>query len=234
MHLLRRISLEGGWHRCPAELNGGVRRAQFGSYFMTGILFLAGFAGIWVGLERGSSSPETLPILVGAVFLGLGIYLLVLQLRRSEPALGPGAATADNYELERALLAQTARGFYVNGLLGRRPPNDFDRQMLDLFDAIETGASDIHDRIEAVRAYTRRKGFIGSWNDRLKARAVWQHGAAYMRWKRANTPENWLLYKNWNRLYRIGNQTWAGADVTIPKRWVDLAQQPTAGAAPVN
>lgn len=209
-------------------LNDGVRRSQFSSNLVIGILFLAGLAGLWVGLGRATGSDRALPLLVGAVFLGFGIYVLVLQLNRSKPAAGTAAEPAQNYVAERALLAQTARGFYVNSLLAHRSPNEFDSQMLQLFDAIETGAPDIHERIEAVRAYTRRKGFFASWNDRFKARMVWQHGAAYLQWRRASTSENWLLYKNWNRLYRIGNQTWAGANVTIPDRWADLVPTPSA------
>lgn len=194
---------------------------------MTGVLFLAGFTGIWFGSGRGSSSAQPVALLVGIVFLGFGIYLLALQLRRSGPAAA-AASQAENYVAERALLAQTARDFYVTKLLRHSPPNEFDGQMLQLFYAIEFGAPDIHDRIEAVRAYTRRKGFFASWNDRFKARMVWRHGAAYLRWQRASTDENWHLYTNWNRLYRIGNATWAGSEVTIPDRWVDL--YPTASA----
>jgi hypothetical protein len=191
------------------------------------MLLLAGFVGIWASNWQGPSF-QWLPLVVGVVFLGFGIYLLALLLTRSTAASGNPATSANNYATERALLAQTARGFYIDKLLGRRSPNEFDQQMLQLFDAIETGAPGIHDQIEAVRAYTRRKGFMASWNDRFKARMVWQHGAAYLRWRRAGTDENWHLYTNWNRLYRIGNQTWAGADVTIPDRWVDLAPPPAA------
>lgn len=197
---------------------------------MIGILLIAGLAGIWVSNSQGSF--QWLPLVVGLVFLGLGIYLLAQLLTRSKPISGTAGMQANNYEAERALLAQTARNFYVNKLLGRRSPNEFDRQMLQLFDAIEAGAPDIHDQIEAVRAYTRRKGFLASWNDRFKARMVWQHGAAYLRWRRAGSDENWLLYTNWNRLYRIGNQTWAGADVTIADRWVDLPAQPAPELQP--
>ncbi|HEV2477687.1 MAG TPA: hypothetical protein VGX22_14190 [Candidatus Dormibacteraeota bacterium] len=210
-----------------------MRRGQVSAYVMTGMAFLAGFAGIWVGV-RQASSVQPFPLLVGIVFLGCGIWLLSLQLSRSQPAAG-AAAAADNYVAERTLLAQTARDFYVNKLLGRKSPNEFDQQMLQLFDAIEVGVPDIHDRIEAVRAYTRRKGLFASWNDRFKASVVWQHGAAYLRWRRADTAENWHLYTNWNRLYRIGHSTWGGSEVTIPDRWVDLV--PTPGpdipAAPV-
>jgi hypothetical protein len=200
---------------------------------MVGILLLAGFAGIWVSYSQRPSF-QWLPFLVGAVFVGFGIYLLALLLTRSKAVSGTPATLAANYETERALLAQTARDFYINKLLGHRSPDEFDGQMLHLFDAIEAGAPNIHDRIEAVRTYTRRKSFFASWNDRFKARMVWQHGAAYLRWRRAGTPENWHLYTNWNRLYRIGNQTWAGADVTIPDRWVDLAppQAPEMQPAP--
>ena len=213
-------------------LNDAVRRGQLGANFMIGILFLAGFAGLWVGF-RQAPSIQPLAALVGIVFLGFGIYLLVLQLGRSEPAAG-AARPADNYVAERTLLAQTARDFYFK-LLGHSSPNDFDRQMLQLFDAIEAGVPDIHDRIEAVRAYTRRKGFFASWNDRFKARMVWQQGAAYLRWRRADTSENWHLYTNWNRLFRIGSSTW-GSGVTIPDRWVDLVPSPGADipAAPAT
>lgn len=202
-----------------------MRRGPLSAYFLIGILFLSGFAGIWVGF-RLASSVQPLPLLVGIGFLGFGIYLLALQLNRSKPAAG-AASAAENYVAERALLAQTARDFYVDKLLRHKPPNEFDGQMLQLFDAIEYGAPDIHDRIEAVRAYTRRKGFFASWNDRFKARMVWRQGAAYLRWQRADTSENWHLYTNWNRLYRIANATWAGSEVTIPDRWVDLAPMPT-------
>ena len=203
-------------------LNGVMRRGQLSAYFMTGIVFLAGFAGIWVGF-RQASSVQPVAVLVGVGFLGFGIYLFALQLSRSGPAAG-AAPPADNYVAERTLLAQTARDFYFK-LLGRSSPNDFDRQMLQLFDAIEVGVPDIHDRIEAIRAYTRRKGLFASWNDRFKARMVWQQGAAYLRWRRADTAENWHLYTNWNRLFRIGSSTW-GSGVTIPDRWVDLVPTP--------
>ena len=200
---------------------------------MTGIAILAGFSGIWFGFRPGPSV-QPVALVVGVGFLGFGIYMLALQLTRSEPAAG-AAASGDNYVAERALLAQTARQFYIK-LLAHRSPNEFDRQMLQLFDAIEVGAPDIHERVEAVRAYTRRKGLFRSWNDRFKARMVWQQGAAYLRWRRADTDENWHLYTNWNRLFRIGSSTW-GSGVTIPDRWVDLAPAPgvdiPAAAAPV-
>ena len=192
---------------------------------MTGIVFVAGFAGIWIGF-RQASSVQPVAVLVGIVFLGFGVWLVALQMNRSEPVAG-AAAQADNYVAERTLLAQTARDYYVNKLLRQRSPNEFDRQMLQLFDAIEIGAPDIHERIEAVREYTRRKGFFPSWHDRFKAQTVWQHGAAYMQWKRARTDENWHLLTNWNRLYRIGSSTW-GTNLTIPDRWVDLVPMPGA------
>ena len=169
------------------------------------------------------------PLPPGLPAAGLGVYLLARTLSRYSAVSGvPGVSPT--YESERALLAQTVREFYTEPrrrLCNPQAPSDFDRQMLELFDAIEAGASDIHTRIEAMRAYTRKKGLIAAYADRFKARLVWRTGAVHLGW-RPPGEDNWQLRINWNRMYRVGYSTFLGAGVTIAPSWLDPAP-----AAPV-
>jgi hypothetical protein len=206
-----------------------VIRNEVGLFVMIGALLVFGFAGIVIGYDQGAIQP--FPFLVGLGFVGLGIYLLARTLSRYSSISGvPGVSSS--YASERALLAKTVREFYMeprHKWYNPQAPSDFDRQMLQLFDAIEAGAPDIHARIEAMRAYTRNKGFFGSYGERFKSRMVWRTGAAHLQW-RPPSEDNWQLRINWNRMYRVGNSTFLGAEVTIPPSWLDPA--PAALVAP--
>jgi hypothetical protein len=170
---------------------------------------------------------EPLPTFVGALFLGIGLYLLYRILRRRKPDLLASSIAGGEGAGEQARLAQKMRAFYTNpahpvGSLSN--PTDFDRLMLSLFDSIEAGSSDIDDKIEGLRSYLRLKGFWGAYRERFKASLVWRKGAASLQWTK-QSDEIWQLRCNWNRLLRVANAgPWWKDGHPVASSWIAPAR----------
>jgi hypothetical protein len=220
-----------------------MRRSEFGLYLMIVLCLGLGLVGLYASYFRDSSicdstgchshaagTIEPMTFAISGVFFLLGVYLLVRALRR--PRVSGSASIETRLEVsaaEQTQVARDARADYTSSnLFNKVKPSEFDRQMLSLLDSIEAGAGDIDAKIEALRSYVRHEGIFRGWKDRLKARVMWQKGAAKLQWVAA-TPETWQLRCNWNRLLRIVGSTW-GSEHTIAPRWIaPTIGQPTVG-----
>lgn len=131
-------------------------------------------------------------------------------------------------EVEQKRLAQEARAYYLapsSKLCSLDNPSEFDLQMLELFESIEEGASDIDARIEALRIYYRRENVWERFKDRTKVGLVWRMaGAALQRRdsKLGKTAGMWQLRCNWNRLGLITNRWITG--LTVAPQWIGPAR----------
>lgn len=200
-----------------------------------------GAVGTWEGLvgtttfcspacsTSHSATIQPLPLVVGLIFLAVGLYLLVRTVRMlAQPPAASGVVDGGN---DRVELARHVREFYLdpkNQLCDPVSPSEFDRMMLDLFAAVEAGSADIDARIDGIRTLTRQQGWWRSARDRMKARKAWECGAMHLQW--GPSRQNRQLRRNWNRVLRIPGLL-LGADVTIPARWVEPVEAQTAGLA---
>jgi hypothetical protein len=131
-------------------------------------------------------------------------------------------------EVEQKRLAQEARAYYLapsSKLCSLDSPSEFDLQMLELFESIENGASDIDARIDRLRLYYRRENFWERFKDRTKVVLVWRiAGAALQRRdsKLGKTAGMWQLRCNWNRLGLITNRWITG--LTVAPQWIGPAR----------
>ncbi len=126
--------------------------------------------------------------------------------------------------VEQVRLAQEARAYYIapsSKLCNLNNPSDFDLLMLELFESIESCASDIDARIEACRRHYRQEGIWQRFKDRTKVGLVWRvAGAALQRRDRKlrKTAGMWQLRCNWNRLGLITNRWITG--LTVAPGWI--------------
>lgn len=220
-----------------------MRRSEFGLYLAIASCLGGGLVALYLGYFGQSTvcdptcrvhpagTIDPLPAFVGALFFLIGVYLLVKSLgrRRISPSASIETRLAVSAE-EQAKVACEARAHYTQQgarIYNPASPSEFDRQMLSLLDSIEVDASDIDDKIAALRSYVWHEGLFHRWWDKNKAKLVWQRGAATLQWA-PSTPETWQLRCNWNRLLRIVGRTWG--DYTVAPRWIrpDLGQ-PSAG-----
>jgi hypothetical protein len=109
----------------------------------------------------------------------------------------------------------------------RSSPNEFDRQMLSLFDSIEAGGGDIDAKIEALRAYVQSEGRFQRLKHQYRANNLWRTGDESLQW----VSETWQLRTNWARLRLLG-PTWG--KYTIAGAWVTPAPSAVSPSSSVD
>lgn len=217
---------------------------------MIALLLGTGVVGIYFGYFSGGTvcdptcradaafTVEPVPLIVGAVFLLFGLFLLVRALRGPQTGGAPMGNPTRELSLEEQLscvrrvdqewLAREARAYYLKHLFKPAKPTGLDQLMLSLFDSIEAGAPDIDARIEGLRDYRHHRGFFRGYGDYLKLDREW-HAIAY-KLQRADSGATrsdsmWQLRINGNRMLRAMGSTW-GANITISPTWVGPAPRP--------
>jgi hypothetical protein len=196
-----------------------MRRSEVGLFLTSAVLILVGMASIFIGFFRpgpfcdascrdsAAGTIEPLPIVVGAIFVLVGVYSLVRAMRRR----GIRGPATDEYQGEeggalQARMARDMRVYYTKGstrFSDAASAGEFDQQMLSLFDSMEAGAGDIDAKIETLRSYVRNEGLFRRLRDQYRANTVWRKGDESLRWN----PQTWQLRTNWARL-RILGPTW--------------------------
>ena len=211
-------------------------------YLIPLFLLLVGLAGLYLGyLHAGPSCVQSgatestcsfhaagtidpVPTIVGAVFVLVAVYSF-FRFRRTENVRGPVRDVTRGTGLElQALLARDMRSSYTK----HHPASssEFDRQMISLFDSIETGAGDIDAKIETLRIYVQKEGRFQRLKHQYRANIVWRTGDESLQW----VSETWQLRTNWARLRLLG-PTWG--KYTIAAAWVpppSIAVRPTTQA----
>ena len=122
---------------------------------------------------------------------------------------------------DQARLAQEARAFYVDPghyIYDKSKPSAFDLGMLDLFDSIEGGRSDIDKKIEQLHDLWKSEGFWARRRDENKVNLLWSATAGRMMWGRQSASMV-QLKENWQRVKRIVNGHRFSV-YTIASEWV--------------
>jgi hypothetical protein len=132
---------------------------------------------------------------------------------------------------EQARLAQDARAYYTapsSKLCNLDAPSELDLQMLELFESVEAGASDIDARIEALRLHFLQGNIWQRFKDRTKVGLVWQAAGGRLEQRDrelGKTAGMWQLRCNWNRLGLITTR-WPA--MTVAPEWIG----PSPGGLP--
>jgi hypothetical protein len=124
---------------------------------------------------------------------------------------------------DQVWLGQWARQWATdpkNGFCNPAKPNEMDRQLLSLFDAIEACAGDIDERLEKLHKTWKRAGFLTTAWYAVKLHYLFQ-GVGYevaMRSGRLKTDSAEQTLLNWNRVQNI----YSGQDGTYrtAKAWI--------------
>jgi hypothetical protein len=167
--------------------------------------------------------PLLLSIGAASLLFGVVLFFNSRQQRKAED-LVDGALFGVSRE-DQAWMGREARAIFTDPrapFINLANPSEFDRQMLLLFDLIETGSGQqIDAQIEVVRDHIRHKPFFQRWGTSNTLSMFWGNfqGPLTLRARKLKTAGAWQMVFNWNRLLRAVGSTF-GAPNTISPRWI--------------
>jgi hypothetical protein len=173
----------------------------------------------------GFNSDAGMVLFLAVVAVMLGIVWLNRWSQRSFRGFATHEAGSGISQADQAWMAQEARFIFTDpraSFMNRRNPSEFDRQMLILFDLMETGGGpQIDAQIEVVRQLIKHKPFFERWGTSNTLAMFWGNvqGPLTLRARKLKTNAAWQMVYNWNRLNRAVGSTFGLPDRVSP-RWI--------------
>ena len=168
---------------------------------------------------------EPLLISVGVALLLCGLVTLVNSRSQRKAGVLVDASSLGVSGEEQAWMAREARAMFIDPrapFCHLQDPTEFDRQMLILFDFMETGNSaEIDTQIQVLKEHLNHQPFFQRWSTSNTLLMVHQQlqGPLTLRARKLKTKAAWQMVFNWNRLIYAAGSTF-GSSYTISRRWI--------------